>query len=109
MGKWQPPQLVVQDVLNSMEPVDREIIVLQHFEELTIGETAKVLGIKRSTASMRYIAALKRLKQPEKAKKEIAAINERVGKWMYRIVDSKLDYYRKVLKDLLEDGKEPSS
>ena len=56
-------QLVVQEVLNSMDSVDREIIVLQHFEELTIRETAKVLGIKRSTASMRYIAALKRLKQ----------------------------------------------
>ena len=56
-------QLMLQEVLNSMDPIDREIVVLQHFEELTMSETAKVLGIKRSTASMRYIAALKRLKQ----------------------------------------------
>jgi len=56
-------QLLVQDVLNSMDPVDREILVLRNFEQLTTTETAEALGIKRSTASKRYIAALKRLKQ----------------------------------------------
>jgi len=56
-------QLIVQEVLNSMDPVDREVLILRNFEQLTTDETAKVLGIKRSTASKRYIAALKRLKQ----------------------------------------------
>ena len=56
-------QLLVQDVLNSMDPVDREILVLRNFEQLSTTETAEALGIKRSTASKRYIAALKRLKQ----------------------------------------------
>ena len=55
-------QLMVQEVLNNMDPLDREIVTLRHFEELSTTETAKVLGIKRSAASMRYIAALKRLK-----------------------------------------------
>lgn len=56
-------QLLVQDVLNSMDPVDREILVLRNFEQLSTTETAEALGIKRSTASKRYITALKRLKQ----------------------------------------------
>ena len=55
-------QLLVQDVLNSMDPVDREVLVLRNFEQLSNSETAKVLGIKKSTASKRYISALKRLK-----------------------------------------------
>jgi RNA polymerase sigma-70 factor (ECF subfamily) len=56
-------QLLVQDVLNSMDPIDREILVLRNFEQLSNAETAETLGIKRSTASKRYITALKRLKQ----------------------------------------------
>ena len=56
-------QLIVQEVLNSMDSIDREVLVLRHFEQLTTSETAQVLGIKRSTASKRYISALKRLKQ----------------------------------------------
>lgn len=56
-------QLLVQDVLNSMDEIDREILVLRNFEQLSTSETAEALGIKRSTASKRYITALKRLKQ----------------------------------------------
>ena len=56
-------QLLVQDVLNSMDEVDREILILRNFEQLSTSETAEALGIKRSTASKRYITALKRLKQ----------------------------------------------
>ena len=56
-------QLLVQDVLNSMDPIDREILVLRNFEQLSTTETAEALGIKRSTASKRYITALKRLRQ----------------------------------------------
>lgn len=55
-------QLIVQDVLNSLDPIDREILVLRNFEQMTTTETAAALGIKRSTASKRYISALKRLK-----------------------------------------------
>jgi RNA polymerase sigma-70 factor (ECF subfamily) len=56
-------QLIIQEVLNAMDPIDREVLVLRHFEQLTTSETAQVLGIKRSAASKRYISALKRLKQ----------------------------------------------
>ena len=56
-------QLIVQDVLNSMDPIDREILVLRNFDQMSTSETGEALGIKRSTASKRYITALKRLKQ----------------------------------------------
>ena len=52
----------VQDALNAMEPIDREILTLRHFEELNNNETAEVLGISKTAASNRYIRALKRLK-----------------------------------------------
>jgi RNA polymerase sigma-70 factor, ECF subfamily len=56
-------QLQIQEALNSMDPLDREVLTLRHFEDLTNEETATVLGIKKSAASNRYIRALKRLKE----------------------------------------------
>jgi RNA polymerase sigma-70 factor (ECF subfamily) len=55
-------QLRVQEALNSMDPIDREVLTLRHFEMLNNEETAQVLGIKKTAASNRYIRALKRLK-----------------------------------------------
>jgi RNA polymerase sigma-70 factor (ECF subfamily) len=54
--------LRVQDAVNSLDPSDREIVTLRHFEELSNNETAQALGISRTAASNRYIRALKRLK-----------------------------------------------
>jgi RNA polymerase sigma-70 factor (ECF subfamily) len=56
-------QVRLQDVLNSMDPFDREVLTLRHFEELGNSETAEVLGISKSAASSRYIRAVTRLKQ----------------------------------------------
>ena len=55
-------KLRVQEALNSMDPHDREVLILRHFEELSNAETAEVLGIKPSAAVNRYVRALKRLK-----------------------------------------------
>jgi RNA polymerase sigma-70 factor (ECF subfamily) len=55
-------QVRLQEALNSMDPLDREILVLRHFEELSNTDTAAILGIQKSAASNRYIRALKRLK-----------------------------------------------
>jgi RNA polymerase sigma-70 factor (ECF subfamily) len=52
-------QLILQEAINSMDPVDREILALRHFEELSNVETAEVLGIKPSAASSRHIRAIK--------------------------------------------------
>ncbi len=56
-------QIRLQEALNSMDPLDREVLALRHFEELSNNETAEVLGIQKSAASNRYIRALKRLKE----------------------------------------------
>jgi RNA polymerase sigma-70 factor (ECF subfamily) len=52
----------LHDALNTMEPLDREIIALRHFEQLTNAEAAQVLDIKEATAGKRYIRALERLR-----------------------------------------------
>jgi len=52
----------VQDAVNSLDPQDREMLVLRHFEELSNAEAAEVLGIKSSAACNRYVRALARLK-----------------------------------------------
>jgi RNA polymerase sigma-70 factor (ECF subfamily) len=55
-------RLRLQDAINAMDAIDREILTLRHFEELNNNETAQVLGISKTAASNRYIRALKRLK-----------------------------------------------
>jgi RNA polymerase sigma-70 factor (ECF subfamily) len=54
--------LRLQEALNTLDPIDREVLSLRHFEELTRAETAKVLGIEEGAAAKRYVRALKRLK-----------------------------------------------
>jgi RNA polymerase sigma-70 factor, ECF subfamily len=56
-------QLILQEVINGMDPIDREIVALRHFEELSNEETAHVLGIAPSAASTRHVRALQRLRQ----------------------------------------------
>jgi RNA polymerase sigma-70 factor (ECF subfamily) len=55
--------LRLQEALNSLDPVDREIISLRHFEELTAAEAAQALGITESAVAKRYFRALRRLKE----------------------------------------------
>ncbi len=52
----------LQEALNTMDPLDREVLALRHIEQLTPAETAEVLGIKQKAAGMRYVRALRRLK-----------------------------------------------
>ena len=54
-------KLRLQEALNSMDPIDREILVLRHFEQLSNGDCARVLGLNVSAATKRYVRALKRL------------------------------------------------
>jgi RNA polymerase sigma-70 factor (ECF subfamily) len=55
--------LRLQEALNSMDPLDREVLALRHFELLSNAEVAQVLGIQESAASKRYVRALRKLKQ----------------------------------------------
>jgi RNA polymerase sigma-70 factor (ECF subfamily) len=56
-------KLRLQNALNAMDPVDREVLALRHFEQMSNTEAAEVLGITPSGASSRYLRALKRLKE----------------------------------------------
>jgi RNA polymerase sigma-70 factor, ECF subfamily len=60
-------QVKLQELLNAMEPTDREVLALRHFEELSNGEVALVLGLSKTAASNRYMRALGRLKELLKA------------------------------------------
>jgi RNA polymerase sigma-70 factor (ECF subfamily) len=53
----------VERAFNNMDPLDREVLALRHFEELTNDEVAAYLGLQKSAASNRYIRALRRLKE----------------------------------------------
>lgn len=55
-------QVRLQEALDTMEPIDREVLVLRHFEELSNNEVALILELSKSAASNRYLRALKRLK-----------------------------------------------
>ncbi len=54
--------LRLQEAINGLDPIDREVLSLRHFEQLSRTETAQVLGIEEPAASKRYFRALKRLK-----------------------------------------------
>lgn len=53
---------LLEQALDSLDPLDREVLALRHYEHLSNSEVAQLLGIEPSAASKRYIRALKRLK-----------------------------------------------
>jgi len=55
-------KILLERALAGMEPIDREILSLRHFEGLTNGEVSELLDLKPSAASNRYIRALGRIR-----------------------------------------------
>jgi RNA polymerase sigma-70 factor (ECF subfamily) len=53
----------VQRALEELSPMDREMLALRHYEQLSNAESAGVLGISETAASSRYLRALKHLKR----------------------------------------------
>ncbi len=53
----------LQALLERLDPDDREVLALRHFEQLTTAESAAVLGINAATAGKRYVRALTRLRK----------------------------------------------
>jgi len=56
-------QLRIQEALNEMDPLDREVLALRHYEQMNNREIAFVLEISEAAASIRFIRALRRLKE----------------------------------------------
>lgn len=48
--------------LDAMDPIDREVLALRHFEQLSNTETAQVLNISTTAACNRYVRALERFR-----------------------------------------------
>ncbi len=46
-----------------MDPIDREVLALLHFEHLTRAESAQVLKLSEAAAAKRYLRALERLRE----------------------------------------------
>src|SRR5215831_5338773 len=65
----------LQEALNGMDELDREVLALRHFEQLSNAETARALGLSETAACNRYVRALERLKKiltgPAGGKQEI--------------------------------------
>ena len=51
----------LQEALNSMNEVDRDVLALRHFEQLSNTQVAEVLGLTPTAASNRYLRAAARL------------------------------------------------
>ena len=49
--------------LDTLTEIDREILTLRHFEDLSNKEVAELLGIEQKAASIRYVRAIQRLKK----------------------------------------------
>jgi RNA polymerase sigma-70 factor (ECF subfamily) len=54
--------LRIQEALNSLDHIDREVLALRHFEQLGRAEAAQVLGMSSEVGEKRYFGALERLK-----------------------------------------------
>ena len=52
----------IEAALADMDDIDREVLVLRHFEQLTNDEVAAVVGVKKAAASRRYMRALTRFR-----------------------------------------------
>lgn len=66
-------QAYLRQALDAMDPFDREVLTLRHFEQLSNIEVALLLGIEASAASKRYLRALSRLQEILSARPDLFA------------------------------------
>ncbi len=78
---WQELQVRFQAAIDQMDEPDREVILLRHFEHLSNGEAAQILGLSEPAAGMRYLRAMRRLRALlEKPKSDSTAAPPPEGK-----------------------------
>jgi RNA polymerase sigma-70 factor (ECF subfamily) len=53
----------IQEALDALDPLDREVLALKHFEQLSLTEIAAVTGLTKAGAGSRYLRALERLRE----------------------------------------------
>lgn len=54
---------ILEQLIDGMDPMDREVLSLRHFEQLSNSEVAQILGIGKTAASQRFFRALTRLRE----------------------------------------------
>ena len=59
----QERESMLQKGLEQLEPLDREVLALRHFEQLNGPESAEILGISHDAVKKRYIRALEKLQR----------------------------------------------
>ena len=60
---WRELQRRFEAACEQLEPVDQEIVFMRHFEHLTNQEAALSLDLSPQAASMRYLRAMRRLRE----------------------------------------------
>jgi RNA polymerase sigma-70 factor (ECF subfamily) len=55
-------QCRLQEIIEGMDPIDREVLALRYFEELSLIEAALVMGVTEKAAHKRHVRALSRLR-----------------------------------------------
>jgi RNA polymerase sigma-70 factor, ECF subfamily len=59
---WRELRRRFEEACRALEPQDQEIVVMRHFEQLSNSEVATALGLSPQAASMRYLRAMRRLR-----------------------------------------------
>lgn len=51
------------DAIDQLDEQDREVVMMRHFEQLSNQEAAQALGLSQPASSMRYLRAMRRLRE----------------------------------------------
>lgn len=60
---WRELQRRFAEACGQLDPQDEEIVLMRHFEQLSNSEAATALGLSPQAASMRYLRAMRRLRE----------------------------------------------
>ena len=60
---WRELKRRFEEACRALEPQDQEIVVMRHFEQLSNSEVATALKLSPQAASMRYLRAMRRLRE----------------------------------------------
>ena len=59
---WHELERRFATAVDALDEMDRQIVLLRHFEHLSTAEAAAVLGLSKPAAGMRYLRAMRRLR-----------------------------------------------